>query len=44
MATNELRFTRDVTSANRVKEVFAQFVPSEGKHGKRYSYIATVVR
>ena len=34
----------DVTSANRVKEVFAQFVPSEGKHGKRYSSIATVVR
>jgi hypothetical protein len=44
VATKELRFTRDVTPANRVKEVFAQFVPSEGKRGKRYSSIATFVR
>jgi len=35
MATKELRFTRDVTPANRVREAFAQFVPSEGKRGKR---------
>ena len=35
VATEELRFTRDVTPANRVREAFAQFVPSEGKRGKR---------
>jgi hypothetical protein len=29
----ELRFTRDVTPAERVKEVFAQFVLNEGKRG-----------
>ncbi|MBA2402748.1 MAG: hypothetical protein H0V72_29440 [Bradyrhizobium sp.] len=37
----EPRFTRDATPADRVKEVFAQFVPNEGKRGKRYSSIAT---
>ena len=37
----EVRFTRDATPADRVKEVFAQFVPNEGKRGKRYSSIAT---
>ena len=42
--TTELRFTRDVTPANRVKEVFAQFVPNENKRGKRYSSAATVIR
>lgn len=40
----ELRFTRDVTPAGRVKEVFAQFVPNESKRGKRYSSTATVIR
>jgi len=44
VATEELRFTRDVTPANRVKEVFAQFVPNEGKRGKRYSSTATVIQ
>ena len=34
-------FTRDVSPADRVKEVFAQFVPNEGKRNKRYSSIAT---
>jgi hypothetical protein len=42
--TTELRFTRDVTPANRVKEVFALFVPNESKRRKRYSSIATVIR
>jgi hypothetical protein len=42
--TAELRFTRDATPANRVKEVFAQFVPNENKRGKRYSSLATVIR
>jgi hypothetical protein len=37
----EPRFTRDATPADRVKEVFAQFVPNEGKRGKRYSSVAT---
>ena len=35
--TAELRFTRDVTPVDRVKEVFAQFVPNEIRRGKRYS-------
>ena len=42
--TAELRFTRDVTPADRVKEVFDQFVPNEGKRGKRYTSTATVIR
>jgi hypothetical protein len=44
VATRELRFPRDVTPAHRVREVFAQFVPSEARRGKRYSAIATFVR
>ena len=39
-----VRFTRDVTPANRVREVFAQFVPNEARRGKRYSSAATVIR
>jgi hypothetical protein len=42
-ATAELRFTRDATPVDRVKEVFAQFVPNE-KRGKRSSVAATVIR
>jgi hypothetical protein len=42
--TSELRFTRDVTPADRVKEEFAQFDPNEGKRGKHYSSTATVIR
>ena len=33
----EVRFTRDVTPAVRVREVFAVFVPNERRRGKRYS-------
>jgi hypothetical protein len=44
VATKELHFTRDTTPAARVKEVFAQFVPNEGRRGKRYSSTATVVQ
>jgi hypothetical protein len=40
----ELRFTRDVSPAARVKEVFAQFVPNESRRGKRYSSAATVIQ
>ena len=35
--TAELRFTRDVTPAVRVKEVFAVFVPNERRRSKRDS-------
>ena len=35
--TAEVRFTRDVTPAVRVREVFAVFVPNERRRGKRYS-------
>jgi hypothetical protein len=35
--TAELRFTRDVTPAVRVREVFAVFVPNERRRNKRYS-------
>ncbi|WP_065755336.1 hypothetical protein [Bradyrhizobium paxllaeri] len=35
--TAELRFTRDVTPAVRVKEVFAVFVPNERRRHKRDS-------
>jgi hypothetical protein len=44
VVTPEVRFTRDVTPANRVKEVFAQFVPNEGKRARRYSSTGTVIR
>jgi hypothetical protein len=44
VATDELRFTRDATPADRVREVFAQFVPNEGKRGKRYSSVAAVTQ
>ena len=37
----EPRFTQDATPADRVREVFAQFVPNEGKRSKRYSSVAT---
>ena len=44
VAKPELRFTRDASAADRVREVFAQFVPNEAKRGKRYSSIGTVIR
>jgi hypothetical protein len=43
VTTTELRFTRDATPVDRVKEVFAQFVPNENRRGKHYSS-ATVIR
>jgi hypothetical protein len=42
--TAELRFTRDATPADRVKEVFGRFVPNESRRGKRYASTATVIR
>ncbi len=44
VTTREVRFTRDVTPANRVREVFAQFTPGEGRRAKRYSSTGTVIR
>lgn len=44
VAKAEISFTRDASAADRVKEVFAQFVPNEGRRGKRYSSIGTVIR
>ena len=35
--TIEIRFTRDVTPAVRVREVFAVFVPNERRRSKRDS-------
>ena len=43
-ATKELRFARDIRPARRVKEVFAQFVPGEGKSGKRHSSATAFIR
>jgi len=40
-AVTEPRFTRDATPADRVREVFAQFMPNEGRRGKRYASSAT---
>jgi hypothetical protein len=40
----ELRFARDITPADRVREVFARFVPSDNKRGKRYASAAAVIR
>ena len=37
----EPRFTRDASPADRVREVFGQFVPNEGKRGKRYASSAS---
>jgi hypothetical protein len=44
ISTRELRFTRDVTPAARVKEVFSQFIPNEGRRAKRYSSAATLIQ
>jgi hypothetical protein len=37
LSTAEVRFTRDVTPAVRVREVFAVFDPNERRRGKRHS-------
>ena len=39
----EFRYSREMTPASRVRDVFAQFVPSEAKRGRRYSSTASVV-
>jgi hypothetical protein len=35
VAGREIQFTRDVTAAARVKEVFSQFIPNEGRRARR---------
>jgi hypothetical protein len=44
VAKEEQRFTRYASAAGRVKDVFAQFVPNEGRRGKRYSSLGTIIR
>jgi hypothetical protein len=44
VVASERRFAPDATPARRVKEVFAQFIPDEGKRGKRYSSAEAFVR
>ena len=34
-SATELRFTRDATPADHVKEAFGQFVANQGRRGKR---------
>jgi len=36
----EFRYSHEITPAGRVRDVFAQFVPSEARRGKRYSSAA----
>jgi hypothetical protein len=43
-AMEELRLMREAPPAVRIREVFAQFVPNEGKRGKRYASLMTVIR
>ena len=40
----EFRYPRELTPAARVRDVFAQFMPGEGKSGKRYSSVTSFVR
>ena len=44
VAREAQRFTRDASAAGRIKDVFAQFVPNEGRRGKRYSSLGTIIR
>lgn len=44
-AVVEFRSARDATPADRIKDVFGQFVPSDSRRGKRYSSAAaTIIR
>lgn len=44
ISAQEPHFTWDVTPAARVKEVFSQFIPNEGRRAKRYSSAATLIQ
>jgi hypothetical protein len=42
--SQEFRFARDATPADRINDMFGQFFPGEGKRGKRYSSLTTIIR
>jgi hypothetical protein len=44
VAPYEFRYSRDITPANRVRDVFAQFVPGETRRGKNTSSPIIIVR
>jgi hypothetical protein len=44
VAKAESRYRRDASAADRIKDVFAQFVPNEARRGKRYSSIGAIIR
>ena len=44
VAKEAQRCTRDASAAGRIKDVFAQFVPNDGRRGKRYSSLGTIIR
>ena len=40
----EISFNRDASAADRVREVFGQFIPNEARRGNRYSSLGTIIR
>ena len=42
--SQEFRFARDATPADRINDMFGQFFPGEAKRGKRYSSLTTIIR
>ena len=42
--SQEFRFARDATPADRINDMFGQFFPSEAKRSKRYSSLTTIIR
>lgn len=42
--SKEVHFAGDVTPADRIDDVFAQFLPDDGKRGRRYSSLTTFIR
>jgi hypothetical protein len=42
--TTEQQFTHDARPVDRVREVFAQFVPNDSRRGKRFAPGVTVTR
>lgn len=43
VAKAEIRFRRDASAADRINDVFAQFVPNDARRGKRYSSLGTMI-
>ena len=44
LAKAEINFNRDASAADRVREVFGQFIPNEARRGNRYSSRGTIIR